>query len=268
MNSGIKLKLSRQTVLLFFVAALTGILKRVIIIYICVLFHELAHLCMCYKYSAQVEYIGVYPYGMELRLKEMTEPRKQIFISLAGPMVNLLFFVCGFFVSLFIRNTYLSFFVSANLILFVFNMMPCIPLDGGEILRSFVSGGFGILYSYTFVKKLSKAISVIMLVMGIVLVFYNGNFSLFPVFVIIRRGIILKGDEQIYAVKKILSSEFKSDKKIKIIQATSGVRAHHYLRYISYEYTLLIIRQSSFPVCQKMLLEKVKNNPSLYIDDI
>ena len=100
MNSGIKLKLSRQTVLLFFVAALTGILKRVIIIYICVLFHELAHLCMCYKYSAQVEYIGVYPYGMELRLKEMTEPRKQIFISLAGPMVNLLFFVCGFFVSL------------------------------------------------------------------------------------------------------------------------------------------------------------------------
>lgn len=51
-------------------------------------------------------------------------------ISLCGPLVNMLFSCC-----IILQNNLLRYFGAANVIMFIFNMLPIKGLDGGDILH-------------------------------------------------------------------------------------------------------------------------------------
>ena len=105
-----KVHMSRYTVVLIFLATLTGHLGQVSVIYISVLLHEMAHLYMCKKQKIPTAYMAIYPYGMELRLKKLTNAKEQIAISIAGPMVNFLLFFLGDFIFSVDYQAFLSIF--------------------------------------------------------------------------------------------------------------------------------------------------------------
>ena len=149
--------MSRFSILLIFVATLTYNLKPVLIVYASVLIHELSHLLVCVKLGIPTQSITILPYGMELKHSSIPKPKEQIKISLAGPVSNLLIFFVGFIhIKSGIVNEEISFITSSNLLLFLFNLIPCMPLDGGEILKSFFSSRFGILNSFKITDFFTK----------------------------------------------------------------------------------------------------------------
>lgn len=261
--------MSRQTVLLIFAATLAGRLTEVTIIYTCVLLHELAHLYMCLRQKIPTAHMAIYPYGMELQLAKLTTPKEQILISAAGPAVNLVLLTLGYIIEhIGVRGYYISFFTGANLILFVFNMLPCTPLDGSEILRSAISSKKGIIYSYTAVNRISQTVSFFILLCACMLALHRENISLLIVLAVLRQGMYTKKHEQLLAAKQVISGEIHSRKKPKVVYSQFNQNASAFVKYISFDYTLIILRPSKPPLTQQKLLDALKKNPGISIENI
>lgn len=85
--------------------------------------HELGHIIMLLIFGARPTLIKLSFYGMGMKYEKHLSKTKELFVLLCGPAVNLALFA-------FFGN-------EINLMLFLLNMFPVIPLDGGRILRLF-----------------------------------------------------------------------------------------------------------------------------------
>ncbi len=137
---------------------LTEILHEVglvLIVFVCVLLHEFGHSLTALRYGVRTKNIVLLPIGGVASLERMPEePRKEFWITLAGPMVNLVIALLAFgliaitgvtesFSDLFLGATEwtntLMFIFGMNVFLFLFNLVPAYPMDGGRLLRSLLS---------------------------------------------------------------------------------------------------------------------------------
>ncbi len=117
-----------------------------------VILHELAHAVVARLYGLKAVEIVVYPIGGVTRLAEAPQPRQELWIALAGPVMNLLIGL-GIFGALIWRGALtpleglvepndanlLERIAAGNLILAAFNLLPAFPMDGGRILRSILA---------------------------------------------------------------------------------------------------------------------------------
>lgn len=122
-----------------------------ILLFICVLFHELAHSYLTQKFGHKVNRITLFIFGGSSESEEIPkDPKKEVRIALVGPLVSLLIGACFFTVYILLRpyqtilvasvlfNLFgtLSFY---NIILAGFNLIPAFPIDGGRVLRSLLA---------------------------------------------------------------------------------------------------------------------------------
>lgn len=135
-----------------------------IVLFICVVLHELGHAKMANYYHIRTHDIIILPIGGIARLDRLPDkPLNEFWVALAGPAVNLLiaitvmlFIVIFFHASpsylfqslLDIRpiNSGYGFAMNlwqANILLAVFNMIPAFPLDGGRVFRALLSMRLG-----------------------------------------------------------------------------------------------------------------------------
>lgn len=111
-----------------------------------ILLHELGHAYVAKKLGHSVGrvYINILHVAAEIDTSR-TSHIETIYIVFAGPLVNLLLFTIGFLIinTGFIDGTLLFEFLSKsnqfNLILFIFNLLPIFPMDGGRISKSIFS---------------------------------------------------------------------------------------------------------------------------------
>lgn len=125
----------------------------VVLIFVCVILHEFGHALTAQRYGIQTRDIILLPIGGLARLEKLPEePRQELKVAIAGPMVNIaLFFLLavlisftGFDVNLLEEprldgNSIWLFLASANLFLALFNLLPAFPMDGGRVLRALLS---------------------------------------------------------------------------------------------------------------------------------
>lgn len=132
--------------------AILGQVGLVLIVFVCVLLHEFGHALTAQRYGVGTRDITLLPIGGIASLERMPEdPRQEFWITVAGPLVNLviaglaflLFSVSGLTLlttgiqgDLGSWSALLSFIFATNIGLFLFNLIPAYPMDGGRILRS------------------------------------------------------------------------------------------------------------------------------------
>lgn len=95
-----------------------------------VLFHELGHLVMMRILKVTVSSIEFSLATVKVTTVGIINHINSLLIALAGPMVNLILSSL-----LFTRIAILEYFGAANLIMFIFNMIPAKGLDGGDALQ-------------------------------------------------------------------------------------------------------------------------------------
>lgn len=121
-----------------------------VLIFTCVVLHELGHSLTARHYGISVSRILLLPFGGMAQFERIPRnPRQEIVISLAGPAVNLLIVVA---LLPLIRWSVIDFrnlrldpmgmvhglFV-VNVAMGLFNLLPIFPMDGGRILRAFLA---------------------------------------------------------------------------------------------------------------------------------
>ena len=117
-----------------------------------ILFHELGHSTIGNKYGAKFEKIILFAFGgIALSSRELTDPKKEINMAIAGPSVSFIISSLSFALWLIaFQSQTLSLQDSPvsgilyyggliNLAIGLFNLLPVFPSDGGRILRAFLS---------------------------------------------------------------------------------------------------------------------------------
>lgn len=138
---------------------------------------------MASRLGIKTEDIILSPLGGLARLKFLPfKPFHEFLIAIAGPLINLLLALV-FSIILWITNNdfwpdFISFeiddpiiigqyIVWINAMLFIFNLIPALPLDGGRIVRSILSVKFGRLIATRWVSLMGKSIAFICICLGI-----------------------------------------------------------------------------------------------------
>ncbi len=124
----------------------------------CVLLHEFGHIAMARRFGVRTPDVILLPIGGLARLERMPdEPRQELLIALAGPLVTLVIAVAlyawlastgsppplvpGLYG---LPGNFLDELYRINVLLLLFNLIPAFPMDGGRVLRAVLASRLGL----------------------------------------------------------------------------------------------------------------------------
>lgn len=155
----------------------------VLSVFLCVILHEYGHAITARKFGVHTQDIIISPIGGLARMNKMPEkPIQEFYITLAGPLVNLtigIILALGFYIftnkfSLDLNTynldeplEYLRILAPINLTLFLFNLIPAFPMDGGRILRSLLSMKIGKVKATKIASIVGRALAVGFVLYGV-----------------------------------------------------------------------------------------------------
>ncbi len=158
-----------------------------------IVFHEMSHSIVANRLGIGVRRITLFIFGGIADLeREPDTPKKEFFISVAGPIMSL-FLVVVFRSLAYVSNSIgapeyysvvFSYISSINLMLAIFNMFPAFPLDGGRVLRSAIWHFSGDLHKATRIAStIGQWFGYFLMFIGLTNIFYgfmiNGLWILF-----------------------------------------------------------------------------------------
>lgn len=158
------------------VPALLSTLSVVAVLFASVLLHELGHSLAARSVDVRTRDILLMPVGGIARLEGAPfPPKKELWITAAGPLVNLAIAVIAWPLSKLLINdandlsklyqyTLLDQILVINLVLGISNLIPAIPLDGGRVFRSIVAMRKGHLAATKIAARLSRWVGLLMIV--------------------------------------------------------------------------------------------------------
>ena len=120
-----------------------------------ILLHELGHAVVARREEIEVNGIDLFFFGGVMKMsRDTSSPGQEFRVAAAGPLVTLLIVIVGSLAAMALLGfdgfwdaatlersdqpfeLWLSFMVSANVLLLLFNLVPAFPLDGGRIARA------------------------------------------------------------------------------------------------------------------------------------
>ena len=173
-------------------------------LFLCVIFHEYGHALIARRYNIITKDIILSPLGGVARLNSIPEePYKEMLIALAGPVVNLsIAVILGFLTMvlypgalfpsaiklelLIFPSEFIRMAVLINLALFILNLIPAFPLDGGRVLRALLAMKYGRLIATNYTSIIGKLIAAGMVIIG--MISNNYTVSFIGVFIYLTAG--------------------------------------------------------------------------------
>jgi Zn-dependent protease/CBS domain-containing protein len=163
-------------------------------LFLSVVLHELGHALAGRRAGVSTRDITLLPIGGVAHLEEIpAEPRKELQVALAGPAVTLAIIVVLYGglrllgvtvtaapVALASRSDFLSQLFWANVSLFVFNLLPAFPMDGGRVFRAMLALRMDRVRATAIAATVGKAFA---LLFGAIGLFYNPLLVVIALFV-------------------------------------------------------------------------------------
>lgn len=157
------------SVTVFFLVALAlqswYLMVSMAVAYSSILLHEFGHAFVAKYYGLNVPSITIFFFGGMARIEKLPhdEPKKEFWITVMGPAVNLALALIYFTLAILLPPLYIrsgvDFWLHAaalNVFIFTFNLLPAYPMDGGRLFRSLM----GIILKIDFVKASQIAVRV------------------------------------------------------------------------------------------------------------
>jgi Zn-dependent protease len=153
-----------------------------VLLFVCVLAHELVHSITSKRNGIPVKKIVLYPFGGGSIIDfEKVKPDTEFRISIVGPISSLLlaavFGIANIFAPAGAIGSTLQILFVLNLFLGVFNLLPWLPLDGGRALRSYLQKKKSHYEATKLAVKSSNIITVLFIAGTILFVIFVKGYS-------------------------------------------------------------------------------------------
>ena len=235
----------------FFLLALWFILTNnvytFIVFGIVIFSHEMGH---------KLKSFYIAPYGACLNYQEdCFETKDEILIAIAGPMVNLLFsvIIISFWWIIPVIYSFTYQFVFQSMMLGLFNLLPCYPLDGGRVFVGILSKSQSRQKAIKITIVLNIIISLILLALFIMSCFYNFNPSLCLCAVFMILGVLDSKYESKFQLLSLYKKKTKNFSKPFFLTVNDEVNIGQLLKHIEpNKYTIFIV---------------LTNEKTIYIDE-
>ncbi|MBR3017509.1 MAG: hypothetical protein IKH57_10620 [Clostridia bacterium] len=150
--------------IVFLVCALSGMGERLVPTLGALSLHEAGHILAAQCMKLRVDALEITPLGglMTVPNLDAAPPWKRFLLAASGPLASL----CGCALAPFLyQSGMLPFqltgaFIHANLVMLLVNLLPALPLDGGEMLRASLSRFFS-------GKEMNRWMAIVSSVMGL-----------------------------------------------------------------------------------------------------
>lgn len=153
----------------------------ILILFGCVILHELGHALAARRYGIQTKSIIMLPIGGVATLEKMPEkPFQELVVALAGPAVNVViaFILAGVLIvsgksilpttaGYIHLSNFLPSLLIVNLFLAIFNLLPAFPMDGGRVLRATLSFKFSRVKATQIAVRIGQLMAVLFIIAGI-----------------------------------------------------------------------------------------------------
>lgn len=185
--------------------------------YLIISVHELSHLMAAKFLGLSVSHISLYPFGLNLKLKNTMLFRilDEVILYLAGPLSNIIMaLICIPFFRI-SEMFYEIYYI--NIALFFTNMFPIAPLDGGMILKKLLCYRFGFDLGNSIMKLISLIIVIVLVAFSVYLLYINKFNSSLCIYIAFILGNIFTSREKYNQglLKELLySREKKNTKKV------------------------------------------------------
>ncbi len=223
-------------------AVCMGYFEMFAISFLSILIHECSHIAAARFMGVGISKLEIHPFGVSAMLKDgyINNSEKEFFIAFAGP-----------FTSIFIAVTALIFPIyeadyvfMINICICTINLLPALPLDGGRMVKSMLTSQMGIIRAYAISQKSGKILLSLFIpfsVFVLAVTRFNFTYVLISAFLL---GNIYSEQRSItmVTVREIMGSSKKvgAMKKTRIFTASRGESARKILRFISYDYYIVV----------------------------
>ena len=241
-------------------------------LFLCILLHEFGHSLTAKRFGVRTKDIILSPIGGLARLENIPDnPIQELKITINGPMVNLaiagslalLIYILGLSYDpglqenpKIYKENFLALLMYMNIGVFMFNLIPAFPMDGGRILRSLLSTRIGRTRATYWASLIGKVIAILFVLVAV----FNGFFML----AIIGPFIFFMAGEEYHQVK--LSEVMKGTtldsimlKNFTKVEETQGV-THFIDELKGTEEKDFLVYNSEGNICGSL--------PSMFIDEL
>ena len=148
-----------------------------ILLFLSVLLHEFGHAAAARRFHIQVGEITLFIFGGVAQLRdEPKSPASEFWIAVAGPVVSLLlgalFSGLATIISFQQAHAVFRYVGFINMSLFLFNLIPGFPLDGGRVLRAVIWGVTRNMHKATMIAvNVGRIIAYGFIIVGLLLMF-------------------------------------------------------------------------------------------------
>lgn len=205
---------------LFAVGYINRNLEILAVSYLAVFLHELAHLSAAILIGLKPSHIIIYAFGVNLKLKNslVYSIADEILLYLSGPFMNIILALIS--LSFYNKSPYWKIFYYNNIGLFLFNLLPILPMDGGVVLKKILARRVGDASANKILKISSIIIIALLLLVEIWLVIISKfNLSIICVTIFLT-GNLFTNKEKYYLdfTKELMFYKNKDKKPIKKVK--------------------------------------------------
>ncbi len=172
-----------------------GSVALILLVFVCVLLHELGHALTARRYGIRTRDIVLLPIGGIARLQRMPDkPVQEIVVAIAGPAVNAVIAVV-LWVALGglagraaigpLGDGLLETLLVINLMMVGFNLIPAFPMDGGRVLRALLALQLPYVKATRIAAMVGQGIA---LLFGVIGFFHNPMLMFVALFVFLAAG--------------------------------------------------------------------------------
>lgn len=141
---GIEYRLHPLFLLLMLFSVWTGYFAEMLTLFGVVTIHELGHVAAARAYGWRIRRVQLLPFGGVAEMEESANvpAKEEMVVALCGPLQNA--WMAAFALLMLEWGPgqsaeYWSYFLQANLMIGLFNLLPVLPLDGGKLVLSMLS---------------------------------------------------------------------------------------------------------------------------------
>lgn len=168
---GTSYRLHPLFILLMVFSVFTGYLAEMLTLFGVVTIHELGHVAAAKGFEWRVKEVQLLPFGGVAVVEESynVPAREELAVAACGPLQNLWM---GLFAWLMVKlgwgdEAYWIYFLQANVMIGLFNLLPVLPLDGGKLLLGFLSYHISFYRAISGCLHVSLLLSVIMVLIAL-----------------------------------------------------------------------------------------------------